>query len=197
MTHEPLQDALRLALGPVPSAIFVGWWGRLVLGVGIGIAAFVALRRMRGHVDWRVPVSLLAVAMVVRFICWTREAPTAYYRHVDEVIAAGPALRAKRLQVHGQVSCGSLFKRVGTLDCRFALQSSAPRPPATINARYTGVLPDMFREGREVVVLGSLADDGVIDVVPDGVMARCPSKYDSTGLDETEPCARLVESAAP
>jgi hypothetical protein len=32
----------------------------------------------------------------------------------------------------------------------------------------------------EVVVKGKLRDDGGLDAFPDGIMAKCPSKYDVT-----------------
>ena len=45
-----------------------------------------------------------------------------------------------------------------------------------VPARFTGVVPDNFKGGAEVVLKGRLAHDG-FDVDPNGVMAKCPSKY--------------------
>ena len=46
-----------------------------------------------------------------------------------------------------------------------------------ITARYTGVVPDTFKNGSEVVLKGQLHPDGDFMVTPNGVMAKCPSKY--------------------
>jgi len=43
-------------------------------------------------------------------------------------------------------------------------------------ASYRGVVPDTFKEGAEVVLTGRLSPHG-FDVDPNGVIAKCPSKY--------------------
>jgi len=40
-----------------------------------------------------------------------------------------------------------------------------------------GEVPDAFRGGAEVVIKGSLTDDDVLEVAPDGITAKCPGKY--------------------
>ena len=45
-------------------------------------------------------------------------------------------------------------------------------------ASYTGIVPDTFKDGSEVVLKGHLEPDGFA-VEPNGVMAKCPSKYDA------------------
>ena len=58
------------------------------------------------------------------------------------------------------------------LDYRFKVQSNG----YTVNASYKGVVPDTFNNDAEVVLKGTLSPDGFA-VVPNGVMAKCPSKY--------------------
>jgi cytochrome c-type biogenesis protein CcmE len=106
------------------------------------------------------------------------------YKHVDEVMASPDSFRSKRLQVHGNVVNGSIEQVKGTLQYRFKIETGAmskpsPRPPAVITAAYTGIVPDTFKSGAEVVAKGSLGPDNVLAVVPDGIMAKCPSKYDA------------------
>jgi cytochrome c-type biogenesis protein CcmE len=48
-----------------------------------------------------------------------------------------------------------------------------------VAVRYTGVVPDTFKNGAEVVVKGRLGPDG-FQVDPDGIMAKCPSKYEAS-----------------
>jgi cytochrome c-type biogenesis protein CcmE len=40
-------------------------------------------------------------------------------------------------------------------------------------------VPDTFKDGAEVVLKGRLGPDG-FDVEANGVMAKCPSKYDAS-----------------
>jgi cytochrome c-type biogenesis protein CcmE len=44
-------------------------------------------------------------------------------------------------------------------------------------ASYTGVVPDTFKNDAEVVLKGTLSPEG-FTVAPNGVMAKCPSKYE-------------------
>ena len=101
---------------------------------------------------------------------------TEYYKHVDEVMTDPVAWHGKRLQLHGYVVEKSIMRRPDTLDYIFKIQSNGK----IVNARYTGVVPDTFKDGSEVVIKGRLTPDG-FHVAPNGVMAKCPSKYEAKG----------------
>ena len=47
---------------------------------------------------------------------------------------------------------------------------------ATVPVVYTGSVPDLFREGREIMVRGELAN-GVFTAERDSLVTKCPSKY--------------------
>jgi cytochrome c-type biogenesis protein CcmE len=47
-----------------------------------------------------------------------------------------------------------------------------------LEVRYTGWVPDPFRSGAELVANGTLDAEGRLEVVPDGILVKCPSKYD-------------------
>ncbi len=98
---------------------------------------------------------------------------TEYYMHVDEVMVEPEAWLGKNLQVHGYVVAGSRFRKPDTLEYRFKVENNG----AVIDAEYTGIVPDTFQDGSEVVITGQLGPHGFI-VVPNGVMAKCPSKYE-------------------
>jgi len=106
-----------------------------------------------------------------------------YYKFVDEVTSNIDAFRGKKLQVHGVVVDDSIQQARGTLMYRFKIQSRPDRPPATIMANYEGLVPDTFKSGAEVIVRGTLTADNQVAVIPDGIMAKCPSKYNA---DEQE-----------
>jgi cytochrome c-type biogenesis protein CcmE len=99
---------------------------------------------------------------------------TEYYKMVDEVMADREAWQGKRLQLHGYVVENSIRRKPDTLEYRFEIQNNGQVVPA----RYTGVVPDTFKDGSEVVLKGELGPDGFA-VAPNGVMAKCPSKYEA------------------
>ena len=98
---------------------------------------------------------------------------TEYYKHVDEVMANPEAWHGKRLQLHGFVQ-GQPGRKPNTLEYRFDVQSNGK----VIRAYYTGIVPDTFQKDAEVVLKGKLSQDGSFHVDKDGVMAKCPSKYE-------------------
>jgi cytochrome c-type biogenesis protein CcmE len=101
---------------------------------------------------------------------------TEYYKHVDEVMVDQAEWRGKKLQIHGHVVEGSIMRRPDSLDYIFQLHKNGH----VVKARYTGIVPDTFRDHSETVIKGRFADDGVFAVEPGGVMAKCPSKYEAS-----------------
>jgi cytochrome c-type biogenesis protein CcmE len=121
-------------------------------------------------------VALSAVVIVAAFgglLSLSLGETAAYYKHVDEVMAAPEQWYDKNLQLHGHVVENSIERRPNTLDYRFRVHAKGH----VVTATYTGIVPDTFKGGSEVVLRGRLAPHG-FEVQPDGVMAKCPSKYE-------------------
>ena len=121
-------------------------------------------------------IALTTVVLVLAFggLLWsTLREGTEYYKHVDEVMAQPEQWYGKRLQLHGHVVPASIMRRPDSLDYRFQVHSKGHAVPAT----YTGIVPDTFKDEAEVVLKGTLSKDG-FHVEPNGVMAKCPSKYE-------------------
>jgi len=119
-------------------------------------------------------VTTLVLTVALGGLLWVTLAEgTEYYMHVDEVMAEPDAWYGKPLQVHGFVVEGSRFRKPDTLEYRFQVENNG----AVIDAEYTGLVPDTFQDGSEVVITGHLSAHG-FTVEPNGVMAKCPSKYE-------------------
>lgn len=103
-----------------------------------------------------------------------------YYKHVDEVMPTPADWYGKNIQLHGFVVDKSIEQRPNTLDYRFKLRSGDYQVLAT----YTGIVPDTFKDGAEVVLTGRLGPQG-FQVDPNGVTAKCPSKYEAAGPSAT------------
>ncbi|MDX6624874.1 MAG: cytochrome c-type biosis protein CcmE, partial [Solirubrobacterales bacterium] len=55
----------------------------------------------------------------------------------------------------------------------------------TLPVSYTGVVPDPFRDGREVVVTGKLTESGTFMAEKDSLITKCPSKFSDEVEDTT------------
>lgn len=123
-----------------------------------------------------IKIALTTVVLVGAFsglLYSTLQDGTEYYKHVEEVMDQPTAWYGKKLQLHGFVVPDSIMRRRDSLDYRFKIQSNG----AMVPAQYTGVVPDTFKDNSEVVLKGTLGPDG-FTVAPNGVMAKCPSKYE-------------------
>ena len=129
-----------------------------------------------------IKIGATALVLVLAFagLMWsTLRDGTEYFKHVDEVMTNPQAWQGKRLQLHGYVVPGSLFVKPSTLEYRFKVQNNPARSGQSggvVDATYTGIVPDTFKDEAEVVLKGQLTATG-FRTDPNGVMAKCPSKY--------------------
>jgi cytochrome c-type biogenesis protein CcmE len=99
---------------------------------------------------------------------------TEYYKHVDEVMNSPEQWHDKKLQLHGFVVPGSIMAKPDSFDYIFKVHNNGH----VVDASYTGIAPDtFFQEGAEVVLKGRLTPSG-FHTDPNGIMAKCPSKYE-------------------
>lgn len=128
----------------------------------------------------KIGVTALVLLLAFSALLWsTLREGTEYYKNVSEI--GQPAQwEGKKLQLHGYVVPGTWVQKPNTLEYRFKVQNDPPRaagvPGQVIEASYTGILPDTFKDEAEVVLKGRLTSAG-FQVEPNGVMAKCPSKY--------------------
>lgn len=127
----------------------------------------------------RVVISAAVVfsAMFLLFYL-TLSSQSQYFKNVDEISATPDQWYGRSMQLHGFVVANSIHNRPGTLDYWFQVQNEGKM----VGAFYSGIVPDTFQDGSDVVLRGKLAQDG-FHVVNGGVMAKCPSKYDEEKLN--------------
>ena len=86
-------------------------------------------------------------------------------------IVAGEAPTDRTFRVGGMVVEGSVEREAGSLEVRFVLTDLEE----TVAVVYSGLLPDLFREGQGIIALGSLNGEGVF--VADEVLAKHDENY--------------------
>ncbi len=131
-----------------------------------------------------IKIGVTAAVLVLTFagLLWsTLREGTEYFKHVDEVMADRGAWEGKQLQLHGYVVPGSILVKQSTLEYKFKVQNNPARSGETgnvVEATYKGIVPDTFKDEAEVVLKGRLTPDG-FHTDPNGVVAKCPSKYEA------------------
>lgn len=126
----------------------------------------------RGKIQYIAALTLVGVVLVYLFGSAFQSA-VQYYVTLDELYAAPPSPE-RTLRVAGYVQKESL-RHVGsaTMTHHFLLEQQGK----TLPVRYTGLLPDTFHEGGEVVATGHLLADGSFQA--SGILAKCASKYEA------------------
>ena len=123
----------------------------------------------------KIGLTSLVLALTFGGLLYTTMAEgTEYYKHVDEVMSQPDQWYGKKLQLHGFVVPNSIHVDKKALGYWFQVQSNGQ----IVSATYTGVVPDTFKSDSEVVLKGTLSAEG-FSVQPNGVMAKCPSKYEA------------------
>ena len=84
---------------------------------------------------------------------------------------AGEAPQNRTCRVGGLVVDGSVRREENSLAVQFDLTDNAEVVPVT----YTGILPDLFREGQGIVAMGRLDASGLF--VADEVLAKHDENY--------------------
>ncbi|WP_417328924.1 cytochrome c maturation protein CcmE [Halomonas cupida] len=86
-------------------------------------------------------------------------------------IAAGEAPLDRQLRAGGMVKDGSVERDGDSLEVRFVVTDFVDE----VEVHYDGILPDLFREGQGVVVVGKLTEGGWI--AADEVLAKHDENY--------------------
>jgi len=86
-------------------------------------------------------------------------------------IASGEAPKNAKIRAGGMVREGSVSRNDNSLAVQFVLTDYN----SDVKVSYTGILPDLFREGQGIVALGKLDHNNVL--VADEVLAKHDENY--------------------
>jgi len=114
-------------------------------------------------------LGLLGVSVAAALILYSLRAQTDYF-YTPAQIASGAAPNDKRIKAGGMVVRGSLKRQTDSLNVHFQITDFK----STVDVRYSGILPDLFKEGSGVVGTGVM-HDGVF--VADEILAKHDEKY--------------------
>jgi cytochrome c-type biogenesis protein CcmE len=126
---------------------------------------------------YRFLIGGIVLASAIGFLIYTAVTETSvYYLTIGEFLTKKEALANEGVRVAGRVRDGSIEWNARTLDLQFAMADFEAQENS-MPVRYNGILPDMFAEGRDVIVEGKYGNDGVFHAHT--VLTSCPSKYEA------------------
>jgi len=121
------------------------------------------------------------ITAAVAYLVFTGIRETSvYYLTIDELLSRREAVAGEGLRVAGRVGANSVNWNAATLDLKFRLANFEDKDGVPV--AYNGVLPDMFAEGRDVIVEGTYAHDGSFHART--LLTACPSKYEAEAAAE-------------
>jgi cytochrome c-type biogenesis protein CcmE len=122
-------------------------------------------RRLRAYLIFG---ALVALGLAAWIALTALQDNIVFFRSPTEV-AENPPAADRRFRIGGMVQEGSVVR--DGLDVAFVVTDFN----AVITVRYSGMLPDLFREGQGVVAEGRLHPDGIF--VADNVLAKHDENY--------------------
>jgi cytochrome c-type biogenesis protein CcmE len=127
------------------------------------------------HLKFAIAGAVLIGSLAYLAIAATRGG-WVYHLTVDQFLSS-PQYRQQRIRLCGTVDSANFSADSAGLSARFTLKGTAARVPV----QYHGVIPDLFKPDREVVIEGRLDDSGLFQA--DVLMTKCASKYQSASPD--------------
>ena len=106
-----------------------------------------------------------------KFLMLFMIAKNVTYFYTPTQALAGEAPAGRQFRLGGLVEKGSVRRESGALEVRFDVTDNQQH----LTVAYTGVLPDLFHDGRGVIAKGHLEPDGVFRA--EEVLAKHDEKY--------------------
>ncbi len=121
---------------------------------------------------------LVGVGLGATFLLRAMNENILFYYSPSQV-AAGEPPEGRRFRVGGLVVPGSVQREEGNLEVKFVLTDNAQ----TVAVVYSGILPDLFREGQGIIAHGELTTAGVFTA--DEVLAKHDENYMPPEVEES------------
>jgi cytochrome c-type biogenesis protein CcmE len=114
---------------------------------------------------------LIAGVAIAAFLGLTAFQKNLLYFYTPSQIAAGEAPKGYPFRVGGLVEQGSVKRDGQSLLVRFTVSDGK----ASVAIAYTGILPDLFREGQGIIAMGQLDEANVFQASE--VLAKHDENY--------------------
>ena len=117
-----------------------------------------------------IAAGLVAIGVAVGLVLNAFQSNLVFFYSPSQVLSKEAPV-GRPFRIGGMVESGSLKREKETLTVQFVVTDTAQN----VTVRYTGLLPDLFKEGKGVVAQGSLGADGVFTATE--VLAKHDENY--------------------
>tara|TARA_Y100000031_G_C8053757_1_gene307378 strand:+ start:248 stop:658 length:411 start_codon:yes stop_codon:yes gene_type:complete len=117
--------------------------------------------------------SLIIIAAIIYLIYTGVSETSVYFFTVSELIDKKDTISEEGVRVNGTVVPGSIKKHNSNLKVNFQITDSKK----SLLVHYEGIIPDMFKENIDVVVEGTVDQNGSFNA--NTLLTACPSKYEA------------------
>ena len=117
-----------------------------------------------------IAAGVAAVALAVGLVLNAFQSNLVFFYSPSQVLSKEAPV-GRPFRIGGMVENGSLKRQQDSLTVEFVVTDTAQH----VTVRYTGLLPDLFKEGKGVVAQGALGPDGVFTATE--VLAKHDENY--------------------
>ena len=117
-----------------------------------------------------VGLAVLGIAIAAGLTLRAFEDNMMFFVEISDV-AAGKYPKERNFRIGGLVVTDSVQRKDGSLELNFEVTDTR----CTVGVSYSGVLPDLFREGQGVVAHGRMGQGGVFEA--DKILAKHDENY--------------------
>lgn len=130
--------------------------------------------KRKPRINPRLLVAATVLLLAVGFLVFNAMGSSmAYYQTIGELRESGKDATGERVRVGGDVVPGSI-QRVGIeSEIRFTVTDGEQ----TMDMVYSEIVPDIFKEGVEVVAEGFVGANGVFQA--ETLLTKCPSRFEA------------------
>jgi cytochrome c-type biogenesis protein CcmE len=123
----------------------------------------------------RLGVALSTAVLLAAALVYTSFSASSEAVEPSQLVAHADPNRSYHLT--GKVVDGSIHKVGGTTFFKVHDRNAATTASDSVQIRYTGSVPDPFRDGREVIVDVRKGSGSTFIGAPDSLITKCPSKF--------------------
>lgn len=133
-----------------------------------------------------VVAALVALGGAALLALWGLQDRAAYFVTPSDIVA-GKVEAGVPLRLGGMVREGSVVRKPDGVTVTFEAESGAD----VVEVSYTGILPDLFREGSGMVAEGRLGAEGVF--MADTILAKHDERYMPPPLEKAQAASETLE----
>ncbi|HWT16797.1 MAG TPA: cytochrome c maturation protein CcmE [Patescibacteria group bacterium] len=137
-----------------------------------------------------ISVGLLGLGIAAGFVVYALRENMQHFISPSDIVL-GKAPQGHRFRLGGVVLEGSVQRSATSLDVDFVVTDRFKEFPV----RYSGILPDLFREGQSVVATGTL--DGNTRFMAEEVLAKHDENYMPAEVADAIAKAKAQKDATP